>query len=171
MRLLLFLFALIVAGPVAAAPITVSKSVTIVSDPMNNAAPRSIPGAVADYKTLATNPNGVLAPVRNIVLTETLQANVIMRVSDIGTAGKGPVEFSDGSLLGTGLLGSGLVYTYSAANPTTDGLEFYDGNTWGYQPMADADGYDARVKAIRVTLTATFAPGTSFQLRYRVKIR
>lgn len=159
------------ATPAVAAPITMTKSVAMVSDPMNNTVPRSIPGAVADYKTLASNPNSVLAPVRNIVLTETLPANVIFRVADIAAAGKGPVEFLDGSLLGTGLLGSGLVYTYSTSSPASDGLEFYDGVTWTYQPTADADGYDARVKAIRITLTSTFVAGTSFQLRYRVKIR
>ena len=39
------------------------------------------------------------------------------------------------------------------------------------QAASDAAGYDARIRAVRVTLGASFAATASFQLRYRVKIR
>lgn len=171
MKRALLLLAL-VAAPADADPLTITKGVGAISDPLGNLAPRLLPGAVADYRTTASNPVGnLLKPVRNIVLTETLPPNVILRVSDIATAGKGPVEFADGSLLGTGLLASGLALAYSTTQPASDGLEFFDGTSWTYQPVADAGGYDTRVRAFRVTLTGTFATNTSFQLRYRVTIR
>jgi hypothetical protein len=165
MRRLLLLLAL-AAAPARADPLTIIKTVTIVSDPVGNAVPRSVPGAVADYRTTATNPvANVAKPVRNLVLAETLPADVVLRVTDLAGAGKGPVEFADG------LPPSGLTYAYSAATPTTDGLEFSNGTTWAYQPVPDADGYDANVRAIRITLGSTFATATSFQLRYRTRIR
>lgn len=161
-----------IAMPVQAQTISVAKTVTIVSDPIGNLVPRSLPGSVADYRTLATNPsNNVFRTVRNIVLVEALPATVDLRVSDLSGSGSGPVEFADGNLLGTGLLSSGLGYTYSPSNPTTDSTEFFDGTTWSYQPVPDADGYDRNVRAMRITLSSTFVTATSFQLRYRVKIR
>ncbi len=170
--LALLIGATLATAPAAVDPLTITKSVTIVSDPLGNLVPRSLPGSVADYRTVASNPLGnVLKPVRNLVLVENVPANVVLRVSDIATAGKGPVEFADGNLLGTGLLASGLTLSYSAASPATDGVEFSDGSSWGYQPSGDANGYDSRVRAMRITLTGTFATATSFQLRYRVRIR
>lgn len=166
------LAAALAPAPAHADPIAVSKSVTLVSDPLGNLIPRSLPGSVADYRTLATNPlANLFKPVRNIQLVETLPDMVVLRVADLAGPGKGPVEFVDGSLLGTGLLSSGLTYSYSASAPATDGLEYWNGTTWAYQPVADADGYDRNVRAIRITLGSTFATGSAFQLRYRVKIR
>lgn len=170
-RLLALCITLALAAPVGAAPLTITKTATAISDPLANTLPRTIPGAVVDYKVLAVNPlANATTPVRSVVLTDPLPANMILRVSDLN-AGKGPVEFADGNLLGTGLLASGLSYTYSAAAPATDGLEFWNGATWTYQPVADANGYDVNVRAVRVTLTGTFTAATQFQLRYRMKIR
>ena len=166
------LTAMLAGAPAAADPLVLTKSVTTVSDPLGNAVPRALPGSVADYRTLASNPLANLArPVRSVGLVEPLPANVILYVRDLAGAGKGPIEFADGSLLGTGLVSSGLSLSYSAAAPAGDGLEFSDGSSWSYQPVADALGYDARVRAIRLTLSGTFATNTSFQLRYRVRIR
>ncbi|SOB79460.1 hypothetical protein SAMN06297144_0561 [Sphingomonas guangdongensis] len=164
---------LLAATPAAADPLTVTKSVTVISDPLGSVVPRSLPGAVVEYKSRATNPAAnVLVPVKDLLLVENLPVNVELRVADLATAGKGPVEFADGSLLGTGLLPSGLSYNYSTAAPTTDGLEFStNGTNWTYQPVANAAGYDPAVRAIRIKLTGNFTAATSFQLRYRARIR
>lgn len=173
----LFLFALLVLGlaaPAWADPLTITKSATVVSDPLGyTLTPRSLPGAVVDYKVLYQNPGANLfKPVKNIITDDALPANVILRVADLVTAGKGPLEFLDGSLLGLGLGGSGLVYTFTGLANQVDSIDFYNGTSWGYVPQPDAEGYDANVRAIRIsTGTATFAAGTSFQIRYRVKIR
>lgn len=179
-RLILALLALptllaLTASPALADPLTITKTATVISDPLGyTVTPRSLPGAVVDYKVLYLNPNANwLWPVRNIVMEDMLPANVILRVADIATAGKGPVEFLDGSLLGTGLGGSGLAYTFTSLASTTDGIDFYNGTTWTYTPTPDASGYDANVRGIRVRTNAntTFATGTQFQFRFRVKIR
>lgn len=170
MRFPLAFLALALSGVAGADPLTVAKTVTIVADPLGNANARSLPGATADYRTRATNPLANLTkPVTALKLEEPVAANVAFYVRDLATAGKGPVEFADGALLG--LLGSGLTYGYTALTAPADALEFWDGASWSYQPVPDADGYDATVRAVRVTLTGTFATGGSFQLRYRVKIK
>jgi hypothetical protein len=157
----------------SAADLAITKTATVVSDPVGSAAPKSLPGAVVDYKVLFTNPlANVGKPVRNIVVEDQLPANVVLRVSDLAGAGKGPVEFLDGSVLGTGLFGSGLTCAFTSLSSTTDCIEFSrDGVTWTYTPVPDADGYDANVRAIRVRPLTTFSTSGSFQLRYRVKIK
>jgi hypothetical protein len=105
------------------------------------------------------------------VITEAIPAGVALRVADLGAAGSGPVEFADGSLLGTGLLGSGLTYGFGGTSSTTDDLEFSDGTRWSYAPVPDAYGFDPAVRAIRVTLHGTHAANTSYRLRYRVLIK
>ena len=166
--------AILLALPATAAadPLTITKTVTVVSDPLGNALPRSLPGSVVDYRTRATNPlANALKTVAGVKLEEPLPANTVLYVGDLAGAGKGPVEFADGNLLGTGLLSSGLTYSYSSLAAPGDGLEFSDGTSWSYVPVPDAAGYDARIRAVRVTLGASFAATASFQLRYRVKIR
>lgn len=166
----LALIALLVPAAASADPLTITKSVTIVSDPVGNLTPRSIPGAVADYRTRATNPlANLLKPVTGIRLEEPLAAKLILYVGDLAGAGKGPVEFADGALLGLG--SSNLTYGYVSLAAAGDALEFSDGTGWGYRPVPDAAGYDANVRAIRVTVSGTFATNTAFQLRYRAKIR
>lgn len=170
--LLPLLLALAMPAVAGADPLTITKTVTIVSDPLGNAFPRSLPGSIVDYRTRATNPlANSLKTVTGIKLEEPLPADTILYVRDLAGAGKGPVEFADGSLLGTGLLSSGLTYSFVSLSATNDGLEFYDGNSWSYVPVPDAAGFDARVRAIRVTLGSSFAATASFQLRFRAKIR
>lgn len=173
-RLILPLLALGFASPAAADNLTITKTAAVISDQLGyTLTPRSLPGATVDYKVLYLNPSAnLLKPVKNIVTDDFLPANVILRVSDIAAAGKGPVEFLDGSLLGSGLGGSGLTYSFTALNNSGDSIDFFDGTAWGYVPVPDADGYDAKVRAIRIsTGSATFVAGTQFQIRYRVKIR
>lgn len=166
------LLLLLVAAPAVAANLTIAKSSAVVSDPVNAALnPRAIPGATVDYSLLVTNPlANLLLPVKKVVLVDPLATTVKLRIADYGTAGSGPVEFTDGGLLNLGLLNGGLGYSYVALGNTTDGLEFYDGSSWAYVPHDDGSGYDANVRAIRVTMTGTQAAGGSFRLRYRVQV-
>jgi uncharacterized repeat protein (TIGR01451 family) len=167
---LLAIAALFAGAPAAATDLTITKTATVVSDPVNTINPKAIPGAVVDYRIVLTNPIGNTGKtVKAIVFEDPLPANVILRVSDLGTTGSGPVEFTDGGILG--LLGSGLTLSYTSLSSTTDGLEFYDGTSWSYVPVPDADGYDANVRAIRVKPLTTFTVLGSFQLRFRVKVR
>lgn len=172
MRRLAFALALIAtAQPALAANLTVTKTATMVSDPLNNLIPRAIPGAIVDYRILFTNPLGNLGlPVKNIQADDVLPANVSLKVTDLVT-GKGPIEFIDGSLLGLGLGGSGLTCPFTSLSSTTDCFDFWDGNSWSYTPVPDADGYDANVRGIRIKPGTTFSTSGSFQIRFRVRIR
>ena len=170
------LLALAIAVPVAAthaAALVVTKSATIVSDQVNLLAPKAIPNAVIDYTLRGENPNSILSgqSFGGVVIEDTIPISVMLRVDDYGGRGSGPVEFTDGSLLGLGLLGSGLSYGFGGLSSDSDGLEFSDGGSWTYTPVADAAGYDARVRAIRIRLTGTHAPSSSFRLRFRVKLK
>lgn len=163
-----FAFAATGLAPAAGANLTIVKSTTIVSDQVNGLNPKALPGATIDYSLMVTNPIGNIgSPVAQVVITEPIPADVMLRVDDINGSSGGPVEYKDGIL---GLLASGLTYNYTALTSTTDKLEFFNGTTWTYQPTSTG-GYDANVRAIRVTLTGTHATGGTFQLRYRVQVK
>lgn len=169
------LFALAALVPVAAAhaaALTLTKSSTVVSDQLNLLIPRALPGSVVDYSILVTNPlANLLTPVRGEVIADAVPDKMVLRVVDYGAAGSGPVEFADGNLLNLGLTGSGLALKFTNLSSTTDGVEFFDGASWSYAPTPDANGYDVRVRAIRVTLTGTHVAGGSYRLRFRTRIK
>jgi hypothetical protein len=171
MHRLLLACLLIIGTPAFADPISVTKLVIVVSDPLGNAIPRGVPGAVIDYNVTFGNPaTNALLPVRNMVYEEALPANVKLRVSDLTGAGSGPVAFIDGAIV-LGIGDSGLTYTFTSLSSTTDGIDFFNGISWSYIPVPDANGYDANVRAIRVKPVTTFKTGGSFTLRYRAQIQ
>ncbi len=172
MKRLLLLTALAAsASPASADPITVTKTATVVSAPVATTVPKSIPGAEIDYTIRLTNPlaNGG-QPVRNMVFEDVLPQSVILRVRDIGSAGSGPVRFTNGPVV-LGLGDSGLTYVFRGLGDQTDSIEFWNGLTWTYTPVPDADGYDANVRAIRIKPLTTFNTSGTFSLQFRVKLR
>jgi uncharacterized repeat protein (TIGR01451 family) len=169
--LLFFAFALLCGAPALADPIGVTKTVATVSDPLGNFFPRALPRAVVEYKIVLANPGtNAGLPVRNMVFEDQLPANVKLRVTDLGLAGSGPVSFTDGEVI-LGIGASGLTYAFGGLGSTTDGIDFYDGTTWSYTPVPDADGCDASVRAIRIKPVTTFKTGGSFTLRFRAQIQ
>lgn len=171
MKRALLLFTAVAATPAFGTALTFVRATSVVSDQVSTANPKALPGSTVEYTVTVTNPNSALAPVASEVITEAIPAGVALRVADLNPSGSGPVEFADGSLLGSGLLASGLSYGFAGLSSTTDDLQFYDGSSWSYTPVADGSGFDSAVRAIRVTLHGTHVAGTSFRLRYRVKIR
>lgn len=168
-RILVMAACALCPGSAFGADLTATKTATVLSDPLGNAAPKSLPGAVVEYKVLFTNPVGnTLNTVSAMRIDDVLPTSVVLRVSNIAS-GTGPIEFADGGLLG--LLASGLTCSFASLSSTTDCFDFYDGSSWSYAPTPDAQGYDARVRAIRVKPGATFRALGSFQIRYRVMIR
>ena len=166
------LLAIVVPGGAVGAPLIVTKTATVISDPLGNLAPKSLPGAIVDYKVLFTNPvANVTKPVAAVVIDDVLPTTVILRVSDL-IAGQGPVEFLDGgSVQLLTYASSGLTCPFVSLSSTTDCIYFSDGTSWSYVPTPDANGYDANIRAIRIKPTTTFSTGGSFQIRYRVMIR
>lgn len=171
---LLFLLTVLMSTAAHADNLSITKSSVVVSDAVNALNPKALPGAVVDYSLLVTNPLGNLfATLKTVVITDVIPTTVKFRYLDY-QAGGGPVEFVNGSLLGTGILGSGQSYTFTSLSSTTDGIEFYDGASWAYVPHDDGtgSGYDPNVRAIRVTMTGTsMTPGGTFRLRFRVQVK
>lgn len=171
MRKLLVLAALLTPTTALADPIIVNKTVSIVSDPLGNVIPRSIPGAIVDCSATLANPLANLGKtVRGIAYEEQLPANVILRVSDLGAKGSGPLIFTNGAII-LGVGDSGLAYAFGGLNSSTDSIEFFNGTSWTYTPVPDAAGFDGNVRAIRIKPVTTFKAGGSFTIRFRVKLR
>ena len=150
------------------ADLTIVKSSAVVSDPVNLTFPKRVPGSVVDYTINVTNPNGALTTVNGIAITDAVPANTDLRVADLGLLNTGPIVFTDG-LLPPSL----LAYSFSSLGSGTDRLDFSrdNGATWTYTPVADGNGYDRQVTNIRVRLGGNQVAGSSFSLRFRVRVR
>ncbi len=169
----LLLACLMVPAPLAAAALTVTKTTAIAADGVSTANPKALPGATLDEAITVVSPlaNG-LAAIAGVSVVDTIPAAVKLRVVDLGAGGSGPIEFADGNLLGLGLVGSGLAFRFTSLASASDGVDFSaDGVTWTYVPVADAAGCDANVRAVRVRLSGSQAPGSGFRLRYRVMVK
>lgn len=173
MRHVLFLLGIAVPSALSAAALVVTKSVAVVADQVSTLNPKALPGSTIDVSLTVDNPNTILSGnvVGQVKIVDTIPVYLKLQVTDYSAAGAGPVEFNDGSLLGTGLIGSNLSLSYKGLTDSTDGVEFStDGINWTYQPVSTG-GYDANVRAIRVTMTGLQAPSSRFRLRYRTMLR
>lgn len=169
---ILALLPIVIAAPLAAADLAVIKTVQVLSDGISIANPKALPAARIEYGLSVTNPATNLGvTIAAETVSDTIDPGVKLILADAGANGSGPVAFDDGGALGSGVASSGMAYSYGGLPSMTDGLEFYDGVSWSYVPMPDADGCDARVRAIRVRLTGQQRAATRFRLRYRVMIR
>jgi hypothetical protein len=152
-------------------PPTVVKLVTVISDPVNGSTnPKAIPGAIVEYSLLVTNFTVALS-LDSVIVTDILNTNTALVVTDIAGAGSGPVQFQQGATA------SGLTYTYTNAASATDDLEFFNsGGTRITVLTANANGCDANVARIQVNPKGIFASGAlppqpSFTLRFRACIK
>ena len=154
--------------------LVLQKSVLTVFDPFNNTVdPKAIPGSWVDYTITASNTGSGEVDSDSLSVADPIPVNVAMFVGDLGAAGSGPVEFTDG----TGSASSGLSYNFGGLADPTDDVEFsIDGADYSYVPVPDVDGFDAAVRFIRVNPAGPFlggAPGTptTFDLRIRVRLQ
>jgi hypothetical protein len=150
-------------------PLTIVKLSTVYSDPVNGTTnPKAIPGAVVEYQVIVSNPAANPVDTDSVFVRDPLPPQVVLRVSDIGAAGSGPVSFANGSPP------SGMTYTFGALGNLTDDLQFSNdsGATWNYVPTPDAGGYDAAVTGVRVNPKGAFSGnGGQFTLRFRIMIK
>jgi uncharacterized repeat protein (TIGR01451 family) len=161
------------AGLASAAPLTIVKAFSTISDPQRNLLPKAIPGAEIDYTITITNPAAnVFSNVSCVTFEDAIPARTMIRVADLQLVSRGPIEVLDGSLLGTGLIGSNLTYTYRGLGDTTDSLDFSadNGRTWDYLPVDQGGGYDQRVTNLRIRLAGNQAPSSTIRIRFRVQL-
>lgn len=131
----------------------------------------SLPGASFDYLILATNIGNAPPNHNSLVITETLPANIEMRVSDFGAPGSGPLEFSQGSPT------SGLAYIFTALNNGADSISFStDGVNFNHDPTPDIDGFDSAITHFRIQPSGFFAAdrgggSPNFSIRFKARIK
>lgn len=134
--------------------------------------PKVVPGALI-RQTITGSNEGVAPPDADTVVVDIpIPAAMDFYLGDIGAAGSGPVTFTNGTV------SSGLSYTYTALDSTTDGLEFSNdsGATWTYTPVPRSNKADTSINRVRVKLPGTFADGTSpnfpsFKITYGLLVR
>ena len=159
---------------VTSAPaITLQKTLTTISDPVNGTNnPKAIPGALAEYTLTASNSGNSATDNNTITVSDAIPANTALYVNDISGAGTGPIRFVDGSPP------SGLSYTFTNLASTTDNVKFSNdgGTSYNYTPSPDVDGVDTNVTNVSITpqgqfLASSGSGNPSFQIKFRVKVQ
>ncbi|HKS56272.1 MAG TPA: right-handed parallel beta-helix repeat-containing protein [Steroidobacteraceae bacterium] len=148
------------------------KSVSVLSDPLNNTSnPKSIPGALEVYTLRITNQGSGSVDNNTVAIVDAVPANTALYVQDLGVSGSGPLAFTNGSP------SSALTYTFSGLANGGDDLEFSNngGTSWAYTPVANANGCDPAVTHIRVKPKGTMAAASGagnpyFEVRFRVRV-
>lgn len=145
-------------------PLTIAKTSTAYSDPVNGTTnPKLIPGAFAQYAITVSAPATTSPTSNSVVVTDVLPATLALFVGNL-TAGSGPIAFTPGT--------SGLGYSFVSLGNLSDSLAFStNGITWDYVPTADANGVDNAVTHVRITPTGTMAPGSSFTINLRARVK
>jgi uncharacterized repeat protein (TIGR01451 family) len=146
--------------------LTFLKFAQVERDPVNGTtAPKAIPGADVLYTLQVSNsgPGGVDS--NTLVLIDPIPANTRLFVGDLGQGG--PVTFSDADA------DSG----FAAPPPLPFTLAYYSNAACsnGAIPAPDADGFDAGIRCLRITMTGAMngavAPATpDFTLTFRARI-
>lgn len=146
-------------------PLAIAKTSVTYSDPLNGTTnPKLIPGGFADYSLVVTAPSGTAPTAGSVVVTDAIPANLGLFVGTYAP-GPGPVRFTAGS--------SGLTYGFTSLSNAADDLEFSNngGASWTYAPTADANGVDPAVTHVRVRPKGAMAPGSTFTINLRARVK
>lgn len=161
--------------------IGVTKSSTVISDPVNGASnPKRLPGAVVEYVIAVSNSGRISPDVGTVIMSDVLPAEVDLTmatysassgcvVSCAGTDGSRPARITEGSTAST------LTLDYVSVGDGGDDVQFLDGG--GSPVTPPTSGTAPAVRQLVLTPSGTFAanpfgpPYPSFELRYRVTIR
>ena len=131
--------------------------------------PKAIPLAFVEYLIRATNPNPASLTVDNVIIADSLPADVRLFFG----LPTDPLTFVQGSP------SSSLSYSFGGLADLTDDIRFSnDGGVTFVVPSVDANGLDAtipRINYIEITPQGTFAADTgggtpSFELTYEVRL-
>ena len=148
--------------PKTKALLTLSKTVIVISDPVNGTSnPKAIPGAVVEYAITVTNAGPGPVDLSTVVITDPLPANIAAYVA--GTA----VTFTDGTPA------TGLSYSYPANvgwSKTVGGGAPYTATL-----TPDGAGFDGAVTGLRIAPTGTMPAASvagqpNFTIRFRARV-
>jgi uncharacterized repeat protein (TIGR01451 family) len=143
--------------------LTIVKSSTIISDPVNAANPKRIPNAIVGYEITVTNSGPGTVDSNTLVITDAIPTGTVMYVS---TTSGNPVAFANGATA------SGLVFDYASnVSYSSAGAS----GPWTYTPVPDAQGFDPLVRAVRIAPAgvmnaASGGNNPSFIIQFRVRI-
>lgn len=151
----------------------VTRTSAPLSDPVNGTVnPKAIPGAVILNTTTLFNSGTGLVDAGTLVITERIDSDSVLMVTNFDGSTAGPVQFVDG------VPSSGLSYTFTSLPSQTDDLAFSNdgGLTFDYVPSPDADGVDPAVTNFRLRSGSPFAGDsgagpTSVQFRFKTRVR
>ncbi len=124
----------------------VVKDVATISDPINlGTDPKAIPAAVVNF-TLSVENTGSLSPDNDsLTVVDTVPNELSLCVTSVCLSGGPVILDATGSPVPPGV--------------TIGAVEYSDDNgaTFAYTPAPDADGFDANVDAVRITLDGTMS--------------
>ena len=143
--------------------LTILKSSTVISDPVNSSDPKRIPNAVVRYEITVTNSGPGTVDANTLVITDAIPSDTVMYVS---TASGNPVVFTNGATA------SGLAFSYASdVSYSSTGAS----GPWTYTPVPDAQGFDPLVRAVRIRPTglmnaAAGGNNPSFSIQFRARV-
>ena len=130
-------------------------------DPINGTAkPKAIPGSKRRVRVTVTNPDIVPVEANTLRITIPTPPNMTVALDGDGSGAGSPVQVADGAPA------SGLVMTYSAANSTSDHVDFSadSGSTWTYGPTSGDAASQSAVSTVRFRPQGTMAAESSFAI-------
>ncbi|WP_298304262.1 hypothetical protein [uncultured Erythrobacter sp.] len=130
-----------------------------------------IPGATVTYLITVLNSGNAPPAEGTVFVTEELPGRMALVLADFGSAGSGPIEFSDGSPA------TNVTCVFASFSATDDCYSFStDGSNFTYVPSDSGDGTDPNVRFIRIRPTGVMSAETgvgspNFELRLSARIR
>lgn len=148
--------------PTASPSLTVTKTSSVVSDPVNGTTQaKRVPGSVLRYTITVTNTGAGTVDASTLSVADPVPANTDLYV------GPSPVTFVNGSPA------SGLSFT--SANVSYSNQPG-GGAPYSYTPVPNAAGYDPAVTGLRIAPTGVMAGAggagqPSFSVSFQVRVR
>jgi uncharacterized repeat protein (TIGR01451 family) len=138
------------------ANLVVTKTSTVISDPVSTANPKAIPGAIVRYSITVQNTGNLSVDANSLVMEDPLPANFTLDAST-------PFTFTNGTVpSGLNTFNQSSMVTYSST-----------GSAPYSQPLGS--GYNAAIRGFRFAPSGTMAPATtsgpsSFTITYSGRI-
>jgi uncharacterized repeat protein (TIGR01451 family) len=142
----------------------VTKTLDVLSDPISGSTnPKQIPGSITRYRVSVANTGPGSVDSSTLVIADVLPPN-----AELVVAGGPAVEFADGSVP------SGLAFNY--ASNVTFSNQPGGAPPYTYTPVANGNGVDPNVTALRIAPTGAMAAAAganqpSFSVEFRIRVR
>jgi len=129
------------------------------------------PGATISYLITVFNSGNAPPAEGTVFVTEELPEQLALQLADFGSAGSGPIAFTDGSPA------TNVSCVFNGFASTDDCYSFsVDGSDFSYVPTDSGDGTDPNVRFVRIRPTGIMSAQTgtgppNFELRLSARIQ